>query len=52
VTTADRVDSLLDHAWAPEAIAATGDYAARHRLVGFRVPFSMRRMFYIARHRR
>jgi hypothetical protein len=52
VTTADRVDSLLDHAWAPETVAAAGAYTGRHRLAGFRVAFTVRRMFYIAKHRR
>jgi len=51
VTTADRVDTLLDTSWEPEAVAAAGGYVGKHRLVGFRVRLTVRRMFYLAKHR-
>jgi hypothetical protein len=50
VTTVDRADSLLDTSWAPETV--TTDYVGKHRLRGFRVQLTVRRMFYIAKHRR
>jgi hypothetical protein len=51
VTTADRVDALLDSGWAPETVTAADEYVGRHRLVGFRAKLSVRRLFYLARHR-
>ena len=50
MTTADRVDSLLDTSWAPETV--TTDYVGKHRLAGFRVQLTVRRLFYFAKHRR
>jgi hypothetical protein len=52
VTTADRVDTLLDTAWAPETVTTPGGYVGRHRLAGFRVRLTVHRMFYLAKHRR
>ena len=50
MTTVDRADSLLDTHWAPETV--TAGYMGRHRLHGFRVQLTARRLFYIAKHRR
>lgn len=50
MTTADRVDSLLDTRWTPGTV--TTDYVGKHRLSGFRVQLTVRRMFYLAKHRR
>ncbi|HEU5267080.1 MAG TPA: hypothetical protein VFU35_10280 [Jatrophihabitans sp.] len=50
MTTVDRADSLLDTHWAPETVST--DYVGRHRLRGFRVHLTARRLFYIAKHRR
>jgi hypothetical protein len=50
VTTVDRADSLLDTTWVPETV--TTGYVGKHRLNGFRVHLTARRLFYIAKHRR
>jgi hypothetical protein len=51
MTTADRVDSLFDSAWVPETVTTADQYVGRHRLTGFRARLSVRRLFYIAKHR-
>ena len=50
MTTVDRADSLLDTRWAPETV--TPGYVGKHRLNGFRVRLTARRLFYLAKHRR
>jgi hypothetical protein len=55
VTTADRIDPAGYRAWAPPAVAvgdaAEDEYVGKHRRPGGR-GFSLRRMFYAARHLR
>ncbi|MDQ2748121.1 MAG: hypothetical protein M3Y44_01080 [Actinomycetota bacterium] len=49
MTTADRIDPIY-RAWAPTVVVAgEGTYLGKHRRPGART-FSLRRMFYIARH--
>jgi hypothetical protein len=52
VTTADRIDALLERGWAPTTVRVERGYVGRHRMTGFRVALTMQRLFYIARHRR
>lgn len=52
MTTADRVDPVGYRSWAPPAtLPEQGAYTGRHRGIGRRSWFAVRRMFYAARHR-
>jgi hypothetical protein len=51
VTTADRVDAINHRPWAPATVVVDDGYVGRHRKPAIRW-FSLRRMFYVARHAR
>ena len=54
MATVDRVEPAYTP-WTPSAAgigtAVPDTYAGRHRCAGSRVVFSLRRLFYVARHR-